>query len=72
MPSDSAISSEKLLTALHDGFGFAAFRGVQERVVRRVLEGRSTLAVMPTGAGKSLTYQLPAVIMPGTCSSSPR
>lgn len=67
MPSDSAISSEKLLTALHDGFGFAAFRGVQERVVRRVLEGRSTLAVMPTGAGKSLTYQLPAVIMSGTC-----
>lgn len=53
--------------ALHDTFGFPAFRGVQEDVVQRVLDGRSTLAVMPTGAGKSLTYQLPAVMMPGTC-----
>ncbi|MFA7603130.1 MAG: DNA helicase RecQ [Novosphingobium sp.] len=52
---------------LHATFGFSAFRGVQEDVVRRVLAGRSTLAVMPTGAGKSLTYQLPAVILPGTC-----
>jgi ATP-dependent DNA helicase RecQ len=53
--------------ALHATFGFSAFRGVQEDVVRRVLAGRSTLAVMPTGAGKSLTYQLPAVMLPGTC-----
>jgi len=52
---------------LHATFGFTAFRGVQEDVVRRVLAGESTLAVMPTGAGKSLTYQLPAVAMPGTC-----
>ena len=48
-------------------FGFPAFRGVQDQVVARVLAGRSTLAVMPTGAGKSLTYQLPAVMLPGTC-----
>ncbi|MGJ0237431.1 DNA helicase RecQ [Novosphingobium fluoreni] len=54
-------------TALHDTFGFPAFRGVQEHVVARVLEGRSTLAIMPTGAGKSLTYQLPAVMLRGTC-----
>ncbi|MCB2060697.1 MAG: ATP-dependent DNA helicase RecQ, partial [Novosphingobium sp.] len=53
--------------ALHATFGFTAFRGVQEDVVRRVMAGKSTLAVMPTGAGKSLTYQLPAVAMPGTC-----
>jgi len=53
--------------SLHATFGFNAFRGVQEQVVRRVLAARSTLAVMPTGAGKSLTYQLPAVMMPGTC-----
>jgi len=56
-----------VLAALHDTFGFTAFRGVQQNVVDRVLAGRSTLAVMPTGAGKSLTYQLPAVMMPGTC-----
>jgi ATP-dependent DNA helicase RecQ len=48
-------------------FGFDDFRGVQPRVVERVLAGRSTLAIMPTGAGKSLTYQLPATMLPGTC-----
>ncbi|CAH0497905.1 DNA helicase RecQ [Novosphingobium sp. CECT 9465] len=53
--------------ALHAVFGFPAFRGVQAQVVDRVLAAQSTLAVMPTGAGKSLTYQLPAVMMDGTC-----
>ena len=48
-------------------FGFSDFRGVQHAVIERVLTGRSTLAVMPTGAGKSLTYQLPAVMLEGTC-----
>jgi ATP-dependent DNA helicase RecQ len=48
-------------------FGFDSFRGVQAEVVDRVLAGRRTLAVMPTGAGKSLTYQLPAVMLEGTC-----
>ena len=47
-------------------FGFDHFRGVQEEVVNRVLAGRHTLAVMPTGAGKSLCYQLPAVARAGT------
>jgi ATP-dependent DNA helicase RecQ len=48
-------------------FGFDGFRGVQAQVVERVLAGERTLAVMPTGAGKSLTYQLPAVMLEGTC-----
>ncbi|KQN25050.1 ATP-dependent DNA helicase RecQ [Sphingomonas sp. Leaf33] len=55
------------LDTLHRIFGFNDFRGVQGRVVDRVLAGRSTLAVMPTGAGKSLTYQLPATMLEGTC-----
>ncbi len=55
------------LEALHATFGFSAFRGKQADVVERVLAGCSTLAVMPTGAGKSLTYQLPSVMLEGTC-----
>jgi ATP-dependent DNA helicase RecQ len=53
--------------ALHATFGFPGFRGVQEDVVARMLAGQSCLAIMPTGAGKSLTYQLPAVMLEGTC-----
>jgi ATP-dependent DNA helicase RecQ len=55
------------LDTLHTTFGFSTFRGKQAEVVERVLAKKSTLAVMPTGAGKSLTYQLPAVMSQGTC-----
>ncbi len=51
---------------LHDIFGFSDFRGVQEQVIDRVMAGRDTLAIMPTGAGKSLCYQVPALARPGT------
>ena len=54
------------LDILRSTFGFAAFRGVQEQVIDRVMAGRHTLAVMPTGAGKSLCYQVPALARPGT------
>ena len=46
-------------------FGFSDLRPGQKEVIERVLEGRPTLAVMPTGAGKSLCYQLPALALPG-------
>jgi len=51
---------------LHERFGFSAFRGVQRDVVERAVAGKHTLAVMPTGAGKSLCYQLPALERRGT------
>ncbi|GAA4048558.1 DNA helicase RecQ [Parerythrobacter jejuensis] len=52
---------------LREVFGFGDFRGRQAEVVERVMDGCSTLGVMPTGAGKSLTYQLPATLLHGTC-----
>ncbi len=54
------------LDILHQTFGFSAFRGVQEQVIGRTMAGDHTLAVMPTGAGKSLCYQVPALARDGT------
>ncbi len=48
-------------------FGFSTFRANQEEIVQAILAGRDIFAVMPTGGGKSLCYQLPASIMEGTC-----
>jgi len=50
---------------LHSVFGFASFRPGQEEIVRAVLSGENVLAVMPTGSGKSLCYQLPAIARSG-------
>ena len=50
---------------LHSVFGFNAFRPGQEEIVDAVLAGENVLAVMPTGSGKSLCYQLPAIVRPG-------
>ena len=58
--------SDPLYDALRRWFGFRTFRPGQERVVRALLEGRDALVVMPTGSGKSLCFQLPALMMPGT------
>jgi ATP-dependent DNA helicase RecQ len=53
--------------ALRDVFGLAGYRSGQREVVSALLAGRSALAVFPTGGGKSLCYQLPAVVLEGTC-----
>src|SRR3982751_6225213 len=58
-------SLEAARAALHARFGYAAFRPGQERAVASVLAGRDTLVVLPTGGGKSVCYQVPALLLPG-------
>src|SRR5580698_1997287 len=55
-----------LAELLHSIFGFTRFRANQEEVCRAAIDGRDLLLVMPTGAGKSLCYQLPAIARGGT------
>ena len=50
-------------------FGHAQFRGLQAGVIGEVLAGRSALAVLPTGGGKSLCYQIPSLVDPASASS---
>ena len=54
-----------LQKALRDNFGFDAFKGNQEAIIRNLLAGRDTFVIKPTGGGKSLCYQLPALISEG-------
>ena len=65
-PTVLAVRNEALPDLLHRGFGFSTFRANQEEVCRAVIEGRDVLLVMPTGAGKSLCYQLPGIARGGT------
>ena len=64
--AQSIDGSSEVLGQLRTHFGHGAFRPWQERIVAAVLSGRDVLAVMPTGSGKSLGYQLPATLLPGT------
>jgi ATP-dependent DNA helicase RecQ len=63
MPSPASLDQARAI--LRDTFGHADFRGLQAGVVGEILAGRSALAVLPTGGGKSLCYQIPALVRPG-------
>jgi ATP-dependent DNA helicase RecQ len=65
-PLTSSVQSASLLQILRDTFGFPAFRANQEEVCHAAVAGRDLLLVMPTGSGKSLCYQLPALARGGT------
>ena len=56
---------DKKLEVLSRHFGYTQFRGAQEELIDAVLSGRDVLGVMPTGGGKSLCYQIPALLLPG-------
>lgn len=62
----NAADKTDLKEALRNYFGFDSFKGEQEQIISNLLGGNDTFVIMPTGGGKSVCYQLPALIMPGT------
>lgn len=61
------MSDDKLLKILRDHWGYDSFRGIQHEIIDSIMAGRDTLGLMPTGGGKSITFQVPALAMSGVC-----
>lgn len=64
----SSIQISKIITeTLQDFWGYNSFRDSQEDIINAIIWGKDTIALLPTGGGKSLCYQLPALVLEGTC-----
>ena len=61
------MSNQQYLNILRQTWGYPGFRGIQEDIINSIANGKDTLGLMPTGGGKSLTFQVPALAMDGVC-----
>lgn len=62
----SSSSTTNISDVLREQFGYSSFRGNQEKIILNLLDGKDTFVIMPTGAGKSMCYQLPSLLLEGT------
>ena len=66
-PKNEWLTAERFRYILKKYWGFDSFRGIQQDIIESIASGRDTLGLMPTGGGKSVTFQVPALCMQGVC-----